>query len=355
MASSGLARQPATSNTPTHPDRLRLTCPFTPHTPFGDPVPHQPSTVRIATRTSPMALHQTNTVVRLLREAGPHLDITTVPVATLGDRHMGPLTEIGGKGAFVRALDEALLRGDVELSVSCAKDLPSPHDRLPGITVGAVVPRDDARDALAFPADAPQIPFSDLPAGTRIGTSAPRRIAQLRSFNRDLVPVALRGNLNTRLARLDDGTAGADALIVAHAGLHRIGAADRVAEVLDPATWLPASGAGIVVIEHRADDQAMADLLAPLTHQPTHTALRAERACLAALYGNCASAVSAHATLHADGDLHVHGAVFAPDGTTMIKADSHGPANSPEAVGREIAAHLLKNGAADLLPPQPTP
>jgi hydroxymethylbilane synthase len=302
-----------------------------------------------------MALQQTNTVVKVLREAHPHLETMAVPVTSLGDRDMGPLSEIGGKGAFVRALDEALLRGDVELSVSCAKDLPSPHDRLPGITVGAVLPRDDARDALVFPDGASQIPFSDLPAGTRIGTSAPRRIAQLRSFKRYLVPVALRGNLNTRLARLDDGTAGADVLVVAHAGLRRIGAADRVAEVLDTTMWLPASGAGIVVVEHRADDQAMADLLTPLTHRPTHTALRAERACLAALYGNCVSAVSAHATLHADGDLHVHGAVFAPDGSTMIKADSHGPAKGPETVGRETAARLLKNGAADLLPPQPAP
>lgn len=318
-------------------------------------MPPLPPVVRIATRISPMALQQTDTVVRLLHAAHPGLDIQTVPITSLGDRQMGPLAEIGGKGAFVRALDEALLAGQVELSVSCAKDLPSPHDRLSGIAVGAVLPRDDVRDALVFPAGAPQIPFSDLPAGTRVGTSAPRRIAQLGSLNRDFAPVQLRGNLNTRLAHLDDGTAGADVLIIAHAGLQRIGAADRTAEILDPAMWLPASGAGIVVVEHRADDQAMAGLLAPLTHRPTHTVLRAERACLAALFGNCTSAVSVHATLHTSGSLSVHGAVFAPDSSTVIKAGSLGPVDAPEDIGRECAARLLKDGATELLPAHPTP
>ncbi|WP_326812425.1 hydroxymethylbilane synthase [Streptomyces scopuliridis] len=307
------------------------------------------TTVRVATRTSPMAMWQTRKCVGLLRAAHPHLTFETVPITSLGDRYHGPLADIGGKGAFVRALDQALTTGQVELSISCAKDLPSPHDRMPGVVIGGVLERDDARDALILPSGTPPTALGTLPPGSRIGTSAPRRTAQLRQLYTGFDAVPVRGNLNTRLTKLDDGSLGVDALLVAYAGMLRLDVADRAAEILDPTVWLPATGAGIVVVEHRSNDTAMHDLLAPVTHPATATALAAERATLATLHGNCTTAASVHALLHA-ATVTVHAAVFAPDGTRTVRARTTGPAEHPESVGREAAERLLKDGAAQLLP-----
>ncbi|MFE9252563.1 hydroxymethylbilane synthase [Streptomyces sp. NPDC007088] len=306
--------------------------------------------IRLASRTSPMATYQARTCLRLLRAAWPGLRFRLVPVLTLGDRHTGPLASVGGKGAFVKAIDDVLLGGGAELSVSCAKDLPSPHDRLPGIVRGAVLERDDPRDAVVLPLGARPLGLDALEAGTCVGTGAPRRIAQLRSLCPALRPVPVRGNLDGRLQRLDEGARGLGALVVARSGMLRLGVQERASQILDPAVWLPATGAGIVCVEHRAGDTAMAELLAPLNHAPTEIVLRAERAALAALFGDCATAASVHAVLHPDGALAVHAAVFAPDGSATVRIDTRGQGTEPVAVGKETARRLLAEGADRLLP-----
>ncbi|GHG75167.1 hydroxymethylbilane synthase [Streptomyces griseocarneus] len=304
--------------------------------------------VRVGSRNSTMARRQTDWCVELLSKAHPGIRFEISTMASQGDRYQGPLSRIGGKGAFVKALDRALLDGEMDVTVSCVKDLPSPHDRQPGVSIGAVLERGDVRDALVVPAGRPPRALADLPRGARIGTSAPRRIAQLRQRHPRLEPVLVRGNADTRIARLDDGSSGLDALLVAYAGLHRLGRTHRATQVLDPAQWLPASGAGMVVAEYRTGDTTIRELLAPITHPATATALAAERATLATLRGNCMTAASAHATLTGT-TVTVDAAVFAPDGHTCLRARATGPLQQPEEVGRRAAEQLLHHGAAALL------
>ncbi|MCF3103154.1 hydroxymethylbilane synthase [Streptomyces roseoverticillatus] len=304
--------------------------------------------VRVGSRNSAMARWQADWCVELLSKAHPGTLFEITTMASQGDRYQGPLSRIGGKGAFVKALDRALQEGAVDLTVSCVKDLPGPHDRQPGVSIGAVLERGDVRDALVLPAGRPPLALAELPRGARIGTSAPRRIAQLRQRHPRLEPVLVRGNTDTRIMRLDDGSAELDALLVAYAGLRRLGQAHRATQVLDPGLWLPASGAGMVVAEYRTGDTTIRDLLAPITHPATATALAAERATLATLHGNCTTAASVHATL-AGTAVTVHAAVFAPDGHASLRARATGSVQQPEEVGRRAAEQLLHDGAAALL------
>ncbi|MFE0704899.1 hydroxymethylbilane synthase [Streptomyces sp. NPDC058872] len=315
-----------------------------------------PSTrsLRLGTRPSPMAMEQTDRFAHAFRTRYPHIPLDIVTITSEGDQHRGPLAQIGGKGAFTRRADERLLHGSVEATIACAKDLPSPHDRKPGISAGVVLPREDVRDALVLPAGHPPATLASLPPGTRVGTSAPRRAALLKALHPKLVAVPIRGNADSRLRALDSGVLGADVMIAALAGLRRLNLADRAAEILDPTVWLPASGAGIVVIEHRADDHATGNVLAPLAHAPTHLLLDAERATLAALHGNCLTAASAHATLNPAADLvTVHAVVVDPEGGTPIRTTATGPADHPAVVGQRAAQRLLDAGAAHLLGARP--
>ncbi|GAA0290403.1 hydroxymethylbilane synthase [Streptomyces polychromogenes] len=301
-----------------------------------------------------MAMEQTGRFARALRLRHPDLELDIVEITSEGDQHRGPLAEIGGKGAFTRRADRYLLDGRVDATIACAKDLPGPHDRATGITVGAVLPREDVRDVLVLPAGHAPATLEQLPPGTRVATSAPRRAALLKALHPHLVPVPVRGNADTRLNALDAGTLGADAIIVALAGLRRLGLTDRVSRILDPAVWLPAAGAGIVVIEHRTDDPATAGLLAPVTHTPTRVLLDAERAALAALRGGCLTAASVHATLdEATGSLTVHAVVLDPAGGAPLRSVTTGPAADPAAVGHRAGVRLLDEGAARLLAVRP--
>ncbi|WP_185910823.1 hydroxymethylbilane synthase [Streptomyces sp. WAC07149] len=309
---------------------------------------------RMGSRPSPMAMEQTGRVESAFRTLHPHIGLEILKITSQGDQHRGPLAEIGGKGAFTRRADAHLLAGRLEATIACAKDTPGPHDRAPGIVVGAVLPREDVRDVLVLPAGHPPATLADLPPGTRIGTSAPRRAALLKALHPHLVPVPIRGNADTRLKALDAGTLGADAMIAALAGLHRLGLADRASQVLDPAVWLPATGAGIVVIEHRTDDHATGRLLGPLTHPATRVLLDAERAVLAALHGGCLTAASAHAALdEAGGTLTVHAVVLDPAGGAPLRSVTTGSGADPARVGHAAGRQLLDNGAARLLGPRP--
>jgi hydroxymethylbilane synthase len=289
----------------------------------------------------------------VLTGAQPGIGLDVVPITSEGDEHTGPLAQIGGKGAFTRRADLRLLERRVDATIACAKDLPSPHDRLPGISVGAVLPREAVADVLITPTGHGPATLAGFPAGTRVGTSAPRRAATsaprraalLRALHPHLVAVPIRGNADSRLARLDDGTLGA-----ALAGMGRLDLTRRIAETLDPAVWLPATGAGIVVIEHRDDDSATAALLAPLTHAPTHRLLLAERATLAVLRGSCLTAASAHASYDPATDrITVHAVVLDPDGGTPLRALATGPAADSARTGREAGRQLLDAGAGRLL------
>ncbi|MGZ9928327.1 hydroxymethylbilane synthase [Streptomyces sp. NC-S4] len=306
-------------------------------------------TVRLGTRPSPMAMEQTTRFAATFRTLHPNVTLDIHTITSEGDAHRGPLSQIGGKGAFTRRADEHLLDGRVSATIACAKDLPSAHDRAPGITVGAVLPREDPRDVLVMPADHPPTALADLPPGTRVGTSAPRRTALLRALYPKLTPVPIRGNADSRLARLDAAELGADVMIAALAGLRRLGLADRACEVLDPTVWLPAAGAGIIVVEHRAEDTATGELLASLTHPATRILLDAERAALAGLQGGCLTAASAHATLDETGRVTVHAAVLNPTGGPALYADASGRAEQAAEIGLDTARTLLDAGAARLL------
>ncbi|MFJ9789344.1 hydroxymethylbilane synthase [Streptomyces globosus] len=308
------------------------------------------TTVRLGTRPSPMALEQTGRFADAFRARYPEAVLDIVEIVSEGDRHHGPLSAIGGKGAFTRNADRYLLDGLVQSTIACAKDVPGPHDRSPGIIIGAVLPREDTRDALVLPAGHPAATLADLPPGTRVGTSAPRRSALLKALHPKLVPVPIRGNADSRLAKLDEGTLGAEVMIAALAGLRRLGHEDRASEILDPTVWLPAAGAGTVIVEHRADDPTTGELLAPLTHGPTRILLDAERAALATLHGGCLTAASAHATLDAaSGVVTVHAAVLDPTGGTPLRACASRPLTSAHEVGQDAGRQLLDAGAERLL------
>ncbi|MFD4922279.1 hydroxymethylbilane synthase [Streptomyces goshikiensis] len=280
----------------------------------------------------------------------PSVQLEVVEVVSDGDRYGGPLSQSGGKGAFTTRADKKLLAGAVEATIACAKDTPSPHDRAHGITVGAVLSREDPRDVLVLPTGHAPTTLADLPPGTRVGTNAPRRAALLQALYPKLVAVQIRGNADGRLAKLDSGELGADVMIAALAGLRRLGLVDRASEILDPTVWLPAAGAGIVVVEHRTDDSATAELLSTLTHPTTRIALAAERAVLQALEGGCLTAASAHATLDATThQVTVHAAVLDPTGGPTLRTASSGPADCPADVGRSAGLELLAAGASRLL------
>ncbi|GAA2644021.1 hypothetical protein GCM10010425_59710 [Streptomyces spororaveus] len=203
---------------------------------------------------------------------------------------------------------------------------------------------------LVLPADQPPTTLAELPPGTRVGTSAPRRAALLKALYPKLTPVPIRGNADSRLTALDEDRLGAGVMIAALAGLRRLGLARRVSEILDPTVWLPAAGAGIVVIEHRTADPDVAQLLDAVTHPPTRILLDAERAVLSALEGGCLTAASAHAVLDPDtGLVTVHAAVLDPAGGPALRSSAHGPSDHAADIGRQAGRALLEAGAARLL------
>jgi hydroxymethylbilane synthase len=297
--------------------------------------------LRIATRRSALALWQAEHVAALLRTAHPGLGVTLVPIVTQGDRIQDrPLAAVGGKGLFIKELEVAMGEGRAELAVHSMKDVPA--DLPDGFVIAAVLPRADPRDAF-LSQHHPR--FADLPPGARVGTSSQRRQCLLKAARPDLRLAALRGNVDTRLRKLD--AADFDAIILAAAGLTRLGLAGRITEYLDPGLLLPAVGQGIVGVECRAAP-ALLRLLAPLDHPPTRACLNAERAFAARLEGSCQSPIAGFATL-ADRELRLEGLVGTPDGTTVYRDAVAGDARDGVALGRSLAETLLAAGAARLL------
>ena len=297
--------------------------------------------LRIATRRSALALWQAEHVAGLLRDAHPGLAVTLVPLVTQGDRILDrPLAAIGGKGLFIKELEAAIADGRAELAVHSMKDVPA---ALPdGYVLGAVLARADPRDALLSLRHAG---LAALPRGARVGTSSLRRQCILRAARPDLEIVPLRGNVDTRLRRLDDGAF--DAIVLAAAGLARLGLAARITEYLDPGVSLPAVGQGVVGIECRTGP-ALAAALAPLEHGPTRVCLTAERAFAAHLGGSCQSPIAGYARLAGD-VLHVDGLVGTPDGSRVLRVALTGRPADAAALGAELAERLLAAGAGALL------
>jgi hydroxymethylbilane synthase len=302
----------------------------------------QRSTVVLGTRGSTLAVHQSEWVQARIQESAPHVTVTLRRIQTSGDKILDvPLAKIGGKGLFVKEIEEALLSGEIDLAVHSMKDVPTV---LPaGLELLCVPRREDARDAL-ISRDGSL--FKDLPAGARIGTSSLRRQAQLLQARPDVSVGMLRGNLDTRLKKLRAGQF--DAIVLAAAGLRRLGWEREITEYLAPELSLPAIGQGALGIEGRGDDLFIRSLLSGLEHAPTRTMVTAERALLHRLQGGCQVPIAAYATM-AGSDLVLDGLVASVDGKEVIRDRVHGTAADPQTAGLQLAERLLMRGAERIL------
>lgn len=292
----------------------------------------------IATRESPLALWQANFVADSLRKLHPDLEVELLGMTSRGDQLLDrPLYKVGGKGLFVKELETALLDGRADIAVHSMKDVPM---ALPdGLTLGVICEREDPRDALVGVGS-----LDELAQGARLGTSSLRRACQIKRIRPDLDIGFLRGNVNSRLAKLDAGDF--DAIVLATAGLLRLGFADRIGARIDADVSLPAGGQGAVGIEYRADDNDTAQRLAPLQHDLTAACVRAERACVRALNGGCDVPIASYAVMQ-NQELWLRARVGAPDGSQLLMADATG--REPEALGAAVAEQLLAAGAEQIL------
>jgi hydroxymethylbilane synthase len=307
------------------------------------------TTLRIGSRGSQLALWQANWVMDAIHRLRPDIRTELTVIKTTGDKILDvPLAKVGGKGLFVKEIEEAMLGGRIDIAVHSMKDMPAelPH----GLGIGAVPKREDPRDALV--ADNYRS-LADLPKGARVGTSSLRRSAQLLHLRPDLSIEPLRGNLDTRLKKL--ATTDLEAIVLAAAGLRRLGLADRITAVLDADTMLPAVGQGALCIESRTDDETVAAVLSALDDADTHTAVVAERAFLHRLEGGCQVPIAGHATLHqtdqtdkGDG-LTITGLVAELDGSRLIKQTLAGPRDQAAELGLRLADALLAQGAGSIL------
>ncbi|MBS0558126.1 MAG: hydroxymethylbilane synthase [Proteobacteria bacterium] len=299
-------------------------------------------TLRIATRKSALALWQAEHVAARLRAAHADLAVELVPMTTRGDRILDrPLADIGGKGLFLKELEVALHEHRADIAVHSFKDVPMQLD--PGFAIGAVLERADAADA--FVANA-FVHLDELPQGARVGTSSLRRQAQLRARRPDLRLADLRGNVNTRLAKLDAGDY--DAIVLACAGLERLGVAARIRSRLEPPHWLPAAAQGAIAIERREHDAPTQDLIAPLHDADTARCVGAERAMTRYLQGSCQVPIAAFC-IETEIGLHLSGLVGDAASGRLVRAEDDGQSEAPDALGERVARQLLAQGARELL------
>lgn len=299
-------------------------------------------TIRIATRKSPLAMWQAEFVRDRLMEAHPGLQVELLGMTTQGDKILdSPLAKIGGKGLFVKELEQGMLEGSADIAVHSMKDVPV--DFPAGLHLAVICEREDPRDA--FVSNKYQT-LDELPQGARVGTSSLRRQCQLREKRPGLDIIDLRGNVNTRLRKLDEGQY--DAIILAAAGLIRLGFNDRITQFLETDISLPAIGQGAVGIECRSDDERVNALLAPLNDPDTYIRVIAERAMNNRLEGGCQVPIAGHAVLKGD-KLHLRGMVGQPDASEIIRGEISGPASEAEQLGISLADDLLARGAKAIL------
>jgi hydroxymethylbilane synthase len=302
-----------------------------------------PTRLVIATRGSALALWQANHVKARLEAVAPGIEVTFQVIKTSGDKILDvALAKVGGKGLFVKEIEQALVDRTADLAVHSMKDVPA--ELAPGLVLCAVSSREVPWDALC--ARAP-VTVETLAKGAKVGTSSMRRQCQLLSARPDLEIALLRGNVPTRLKKLDDGEY--DAIVLAAAGLHRLGLADRITQVLPIELSIPAVAQGVLALEIRDGDDAIRDVVRAAIHdEATHTKMLAERAFLAKMGGSCQTPLAAHAT-DKDGGLHVIGLCGMPDGTKMLRATVTGATADAEQLGVALAEDLLRQGAAEIL------
>ena len=296
------------------------------------------NSITIATRESPLALWQAHFVEAELKRHHRGIEVKLLGMTSRGDQLLDkPLYKVGGKGLFVKELETALLDERADIAVHSMKDVPM--ELPPGLTLGVICEREDPRDALVGVTS-----FDDLPEGARLGTSSLRRSCQVMQRRPDLQIGFLRGNVNTRLAKLDAGEF--DAIILACAGLKRLGFDDRIGAAIDEDFLLPAGGQGAVGIEYRETDSRVAELLAPLAHEETSRRVIAERTVVRRLDGGCDVPIASFAVAEGE-SLWLRARVGSPDGKTVIVSEARG--SEPEALGLEVADALIAKGAADIL------
>jgi hydroxymethylbilane synthase len=297
--------------------------------------------IRIATRRSPLATWQANHVAGLLRAREPGLEVRLHELVTKGDKILDvALARVGGKGLFVKEIEDALLARDAEIAVHSMKDLPAVL--ADGLQLAAVPEREDPRDALCSPR---WKTLAALPKGARVGTSSLRRGAQLKALRPDLRIEMVRGNVETRLRKASEGL---DAVVLAYAGLRRLGLAEHATHVFAPEEMLPAVAQGALALEARADDAATLARLAPLDHADTRVRVEAERGLLRRLEGGCQVPIAAHATV-SDGAVTLRALVASLDGERAVRGERSGPRADARRLGESLAEELLSKGAAEIL------
>ena len=304
--------------------------------------------LRLGTRASALATTQSGLVADLIRDLLGR-EVELIEVATAGDRSAAPLATMGGTGVFVSALRDALLAGTVDVAVHSLKDLPTtPAD---GIALAAVPEREDPRDVVVA---RDGLTLGELPVGSRLGTGSPRRVSQLEALGLGLELQGIRGNVDTRIRKVHEGAY--DAVVLARAGLARLGRLDEVTEVLDPIQMLPAPGQGALAIECRSGDTDLVAALAQLDHTFTRAAVTAERAVLSALEAGCSAPLGALAEVveGEDGEeLWLRAVALSEDGTLSVRMSSTGPVDQAETLGTRLASDMLDEGAADLMAAPP--
>lgn len=295
--------------------------------------------LKLGTRGSQLALAQAERIAGLLRTAGQEVEL--VKIQTVGDRLQANGATVAGKEAWVREIEQALLDGSIDLAVHSAKDLPT--DLADGLTVGAFPEREDPRDAFI---GAPGRRFSSLPPGARIGTGSLRRTALLRALRPELEVCPLRGNVPTRLEKIE--TMELDGVLLACAGLIRLGLEDRILDPLDPDRYVPAGGQGALAIEVRIDDEHVQELVAAIENSDVAAQVRSERAFLAEVGGDCRTPVAVHASIHGV-RLRLRALVLSPDGQERVEGSAEGALDAPETLGVTLGRELLQRGAGRLL------
>lgn len=300
--------------------------------------------LRIGSRGSRLALWQAEKTRDHLLRLNPGFEIQIDVIKTTGDVKPDPLSVIGGKGVFTKELEDALLDKRIDIAVHSLKDLPTIIPE--GLSISAICEREDPRDALVLRADHRHNSLRELPPGAVVGTSSQRRLAQLKSLRQDVVVKDLRGNVDTRVRKLDEGQY--DALILASAGLIRLGLKNRISVAIEPSEMLPAVGQGAIAIETRSDDEVSIAATSKLNHRETALACRAERAFLRSLGGGCQFPIAAHAVVE-NNVLKLEGLVASPSGEEILRDRLAGEPDQADLIGSQLAQRLIERGANTLL------
>jgi len=297
------------------------------------------SLLRVGTRGSDLALAQAERIATLLRGEGREVEI--VKIETTGDRTVGSLAEVGGKSVWVKEIEQALLDASIDVAVHSAKDLPG--ELADGLTIGAYPEREDPRDVFI---GAPGRRFTSLPPGARVGTGSQRRVALLKALRPEIETVDIRGNVPTRLAKIE--SLELDGVVLASAGLIRLGLEDRILDPLDPERYVPAAGQGALALEVRIDDEDVLQLASQLEEPDVAAQVRAERAFLAEIGADCHNAIAAHATIHGV-RLRIRALVMSTDGQERVEGTAEGEISTPETLGITLGRELLQRGAGRLI------